>query len=648
LSIVHTIKEKCKGCYSCVRWCPSKAIRVENGLAEVVAERCVNCGTCLRICVPKAKVVESDIQVVRSLLSRSANVIAIPSSSFPAAFPEVRPGQLVSGLRKIGFKRVMEDAFGAEMVCRAYSRLFQETKVEPILSSTCPSVVEYVSKFYPQLVANLAPLVSPMIAMGRLIKERYDSEAKVVFVGPCVGKKAEYKTVDGGESVDAALTFAELKEMFLEEGVRLGDEADEPFSGPKPDMARLFAVSGGVLQTAGFYDDILYNQVISAHGREHVMRILAEVSRKEINARFISLFFCNGCIDGPAIDNELSIFRRRKSISDYVLSDSHPDETEEDLRKYDNLDLKRKFVSNCVIQLEPGEREIKDVLRMMGRPEPENQFDCGACGYRSCRELAVSVVQGQAEIDMCWPHMLKQLKEAQAGLIQAEKLTSLGQLAASIAHEINNPLSGVLVYAKLLAKKTEKGELTQETTLEYLNKMETELVRSTGLVRDLLDFARQSQPALREADLNDIVGRALDLVSHSASLRDIQVRKEFSVAPACLIADGDQLHQVAVNLILNAVQAMPEGGELTLRTGAGSGQLKFEVRDTGCGISKDNLPKLFTPFFTTKKKVKGVGLGLAVSYGIIQRHHGRIEVISKEGDGTTFIVYLPIHNEEKS
>jgi len=240
----------------------------------------------------------------------------------------------------------------------------------------------------------------------------------------------------------------------------------------------------------------------------------------------------------------------------------------------------------------------------------------------------------------------QRLKESQEQLIQAEKLTSLGQLAASIAHEINNPLSGVLVYTQLLAKKMRGDNLSKELALGYLSKMEAELTRSTNLIRNLLDFARQSPPAFRQVNLNDVVNRAFDLAAHSAELQHVQVVKGLDPSLPNLMADFDQLQQVCTNLILNAIQAMPQGGKLTLRTSVNKGQLKIEVQDTGCGISPENMRKLFTPFFTTKREVKGVGLGLAISYGIIQRHHGRIEVQSKEGEGTTFTIYLPLHHEE--
>jgi signal transduction histidine kinase len=239
------------------------------------------------------------------------------------------------------------------------------------------------------------------------------------------------------------------------------------------------------------------------------------------------------------------------------------------------------------------------------------------------------------------------LEENQAQLIQAEKLTSLGQLAASIAHEVNNPLSGVLMYTQLLIKKINGNNFSIQVALDYLSKMETELTRSTKLIRNLLDFARQSTPTLGEVDINEVIERSLELAAHSAKLGHIQVVKELDSSLPKFIADFSQLQQVFTNLILNAVQAMTQGGRLTIRTSANDDQLEVDVQDTGCGISPENMKKLFTPFFTTKREVKGVGLGLAVSYGIIQRHRGRIDVQSKEGEGTTFKVCFPLHQKQE-
>jgi two-component system, NtrC family, sensor kinase len=643
-SIIYTKKELCQGCYACVRGCPTKAIKVENRQAEVMPDLCVNCGNCVRVCAPHAKIIESDIDVVKSLLASGAEVIAIPSSSFPAATPTMRPGQFIAALKKLGFSEVMEDAFGAELVCREYNRLLKQTTKKPIFSTACPAVVSYVEKFYPKLLDHLAPIVSPMIAMGRLIKQSYNPQAKVVFIGPCPAKKAESKDEEVAGVIDAVLTFPELHSMFTENKITPELMTKEKFSGPKPNMARLFAISGGLMRTAGYMDDILHNEIINAHGRDYIISLMQEISQGDIDAHFINFFFCHGCINGPAIDNDLSIFRRRELISRYAQTDADPDQTEADLLKYSHIDLSRKFKRRKPPLPTPSDAEIQEIMDKMGKSSKTNIFNCGACGYRTCWELATAVARNQAEITMCWPHLLWELQETQAGLIQAEKLTSLGQLAASIAHEVNNPLSGVLVYAQLLSKKINNNQFSKDTALQYLGKMENELTRSTKLVRNLLDFARQTPPTLRQTDINEVIQRAVELIGDSMKMPDIKIVRELAADLPRLHADPDQLLQVFINLILNAVQAMTGGGTLLLRTGTEDKQIRIDVQDTGSGIAPENMGKLFTPFFTTKKEVKGVGLGLAVSYGIIQRHHGKIIVKSKEGEGTVFSIYLPVKN----
>jgi len=191
---------------------------------------------------------------------------------------------------------------------------------------------------------------------------------------------------------------------------------------------------------------------------------------------------------------------------------------------------------------------------------------------------------------------VQQLKESQEQLIQAEKLPSLGQMAASIAHEINNPLAGILVYTQLLSKKVAGDTLKKEEALDYLSKMESEVSRCSRIIRNLLDFARQKEPMLRLVDINQVLEQVLSLVGHQARLQNVEVVKEFSPSLPSVVVDPDQLQQVFINLTLNAIQAMPSGGKLTLRSSAVDGEVRVDVQDTGCGIPKENLSKLFTPF----------------------------------------------------
>ena len=239
---------------------------------------------------------------------------------------------------------------------------------------------------------------------------------------------------------------------------------------------------------------------------------------------------------------------------------------------------------------------------------------------------------------------IERLESTQRQLIQAEKMNALGQLSASIAHEINNPLAGALVYTQLLSKKLGGDSFDREEAIANLSKIESAVGHCSTLVRGLLDFARQSTPVLQQVAVSDVIDNVMTVVGHQAQMSRVEVAKEGMSPSPEVLADPHQLQQVLTNLVINAIQAMPNGGRLTVRTSADAdGQVSVSVEDTGYGIAPENMDKLFTPFFTTKEEVKGVGLGLAVSHGIIERHGGRIEVQSEVGKGTTFTVHLPAY-----
>lgn len=242
---------------------------------------------------------------------------------------------------------------------------------------------------------------------------------------------------------------------------------------------------------------------------------------------------------------------------------------------------------------------------------------------------------------------IKRLRNMQNQLIQAEKLNALGQLSAAIAHEINNPLAGVLVYAQLLKKKFGDSKFDKDEATGTLSKIESAVTHCAGLVKNLLDFARQTKPSLQPVKVSDVLDQVMSLVGHQAQMKHVGVAREEDNSLPSVMVDFGQIQQVFINLVVNAIQAMSEGGKLTIRASlGGDGFLQVSFQDTGIGIPPENMDKLFTPFFTTREEVKGVGLGLSVSYGIVESHGGRIEVDSEVGEGSTFTVHLPVALEQ--
>jgi signal transduction histidine kinase len=291
----------------------------------------------------------------------------------------------------------------------------------------------------------------------------------------------------------------------------------------------------------------------------------------------------------------------------------------------------------------------------MGKISAEDELNCGACGYETCREHAVAIYEGLAEVEMCLPYTIDQLRKAikdlavsneqlesvQEALMQSEKLASMGQLAAGIAHEVNNPLGVVLMYAHLLLDEAKDNPRFREDLSMIVDQAD----RCKKIVAGLLHFARQNKVALEPTSLRELVDRSMKVIHVPAS---IAVRVEHGAADTTAELDRDQIVQVLTNLVSNAQSAMPSGGELTVRTDAADAHVRLIVRDTGVGIPQDHLDRIFEPFFTTKQIGRGTGLGLAVTYGIVKMHRGDIKVESNADPaagrtGTTFVISLPRH-----
>jgi signal transduction histidine kinase/ferredoxin len=659
--VVRTIPDKCRRCYTCVRYCPANAIKVEDGQAKVIEERCIGCGNCYKVCALSAKEIKSSIDEVRALLAGEAPVLACLAPSFPAAYWDLAPGQVVAAVKRLGFAEVLEVAFGAELVGREYARYAQEHPDRLIITTPCPALVAYVEKYAPSLIDSLAPIVSPAIALGRVIKQRYRPEAAVVFVGPCIAKKAEIVDPNVAGAVDQVLTYDELRRMWAEDGVEPAALPEEPFDGPTPVVGRIFPVSGGLLKTSQRNGDILENEILVTEGRDSVLEILRALRSADhpLEVRFLDLLFCEGCIAGPVMDNGHSTFARKEIVARYVRETSSPEAhraLEMALERYGDVDMRRSFSERSITLAlpEPGEVEIAEILRQTNKFSKEDELNCGACGYATCRDKAVAVYQGLAEAQMCLPYLIDQLEEnvaklklfqrelqeTQDQLIQSEKLASMGQLAAGVAHEINNPLGTVLLYSDLLLRELPQGDARSEDLRLIL----TEAKRCKTIVQALLNFARQNKVLAQATNVNRLCREIVEEVERLPLFGQVRIELQLGPHVPEINADPAQIRQVLLNLLDNAAEAMPEGGTVTIttcRVSAGGDGVEISIQDTGCGISEENLARLFTPFFTTKPIGRGTGLGLAISYGIVKMHRGSIDVQSEVGVGTTFIIRLP-------
>ena len=657
MQLITTIKERCRMCFTCVRDCPAKAIRISHGQAEVMKERCIGCGNCVLVCSQNAKQYFRSIDHVRELIKSESKVAAIIAPSFPAEFMDINYKHMVGQIRALGFDMVCEVAFGADLVARKYREWVENHPGERRIATTCPAIVSYVEKYHPGLVSSLAPIVSPMVAMGRVLKKIHGSDVKIVFIGPCFAKKTEAVRSGQRDEIDAVLAFEELREMLADSDIDISKSKPSEFDPPHPGLGALFPISRGMIQASGMSYDLLSCDVVAAESKTKFPSALKEFENGSLKTRLLEALCCNGCIMGPGMSENLPYFTRRTAVSEYArerVGKLDRNRLEKEYEQFINLDLSDEFiVDDCRLPL-PSKEEIDRVLAKMGKLKPEDELDCGACGYETCREHAIAIHKGLAENEMCLPYTIDRLKQSledlnisneqlamtQNALITAEKMASMGQLSAGIAHEINNPLGVILLYSKILLENMDEHSEDYQDISMIVEQAE----RCKTIVAGLLNFAREKKVNLSRVDIGKLIDRCLRAIIKP---ENIQINIFPTMDDPMVEIDPDQMTQVLTNLIMNAIEAMPDGGQINLHTGKRGKDFIITIEDNGPGISEKIRHKIFEPLFTTKQIGKGTGLGLAVTYGIIKMHMGRIDVVSNAepengATGTKFIITLPI------
>jgi iron only hydrogenase large subunit-like protein/nitrogen-specific signal transduction histidine kinase len=652
--LVYTIKELCRTCYTCVRECPAKAIRIVGGQAEVIVERCIACGNCTKVCSQGAKVFLNTTDRVIKLLETGSKVAAIIAPSFPAEFADIPDHHILVGMVKsLGFELVAEVSFGADLVADRYKKLVSEEK-NFYISSDCPSIVNYVKFYHPALVDNLAPVVSPMVAMSRVVREKHGKETKIVFIGPCIAKKAE------SSEIDEAITFTELRDMLTDRGITPENITPVDFDPPVGGRGAIFPVARGLLQTAKISDNAITGNIIAAEGRIDFQGALKEFEAGLIKNQHMELLCCEGCIMGPGLSKNGKQYNRRSLVSSYANSKMKNIDSENWQKSFDefaelDLSIRHKPEDPWIETL--NENDVNDILIKMGKKTKKDQLDCGACGYESCVEHAIAIKKGLAEVEMCLPYTIEKLHKSvkdlalsneklssmKQALKQSEKLAHMGQLSAGIAHELNNPLGVVIMYSNILLEESKMGDPVRDD----LKLIVDQAGRCKKIVAGLLNFARKNQVNHQMVSIKDLVNHSLESLIIPARVK-INIDDKTTNPEAML--DQEQMMQVLTNLIKNAFDAMTAGGSVSIKMEDTLSDVIIVISDTGIGIKEEDRAKIFEPFFTTKSIGQGTGLGLATAYGIVKMHKGHISVDSnndpsKGSTGTSFKIVLPRRKE---
>ena len=385
-------KSNCKNCYKCIRNCPVKAIRFSGDQAHIIADECILCGRCFVVCPQNAKEIVSEVEKVKVMIQSGEPVIASMAPSFIANYDGVGIDAMREGLQKLGFADVEETAIGATMVKTDYERLVHEKQKPVIISSACASVNLLIQKHYPEMIKYLADTLSPMQAHCHDIKRR-NPEAKTVFIGPCVAKKDEAQRYPG--IVDAALTFEELTEWLEKENIRLEKKLD---SNPES-LARIFPTVAGILRT--MKDRNPEYEYVAVDGIENCIAALEDVAAGHVSNCFMEMSACKGsCVNGPVMEKYHPWF-----IADYLSVARYAGDKDFPVEQPEISELSRRYDILEGMKDMPTERKIQEILSKMGKKKPSDELNCGTCGYDTCRDKAIAIYQGKAEIEMCLPYL---------------------------------------------------------------------------------------------------------------------------------------------------------------------------------------------------------------------------------------------------
>lgn len=386
-----TKKSNCKNCYKCIRHCPTKSLKMTDGQAHIIRDECILCGECYVVCPQNAKQIRNDVDKVKAMLVSGSTVYISLAPSYAAKYSGYDFADISEAVKRLGFAGVEETSVGAEAVTTAYEQIIENNAQEIIISTCCPTVNLLIEKHFKNAVKYMAKVITPMHAHSKLLKDRYPG-CKVVFVGPCISKKNEAETV--ADTVDAVLTFDELDSWMDGEAVTI--ERSEKRS--KKHKTNLYPTSGGVLRS--MKKDENYDYIV-IDGVEKCMKALTDIEKGSLKNCFIEMSACSGsCIEGPVMRRS-----ERNPVFDNLAVIKNTGEEKFRLGDYDKALLDTEFKEIGLPQVMPNSLAIEEILKKMGKNTKEKELNCGSCGYDTCREKAIAVFKGKADLTMCMPYL---------------------------------------------------------------------------------------------------------------------------------------------------------------------------------------------------------------------------------------------------
>jgi len=401
--------DKCGQCLNCVRSCPVQAIRLRVGQdsIEINDDRCIGCGACLKAC-PSGVINyhDSTVEVMR-LLKSDGKVAAIVDPSISGEFPDITDyRKFVEMIRSLGFDFVNEVSFGVDLVAIAYRKLFSESKGKYYITTNCPAIVSYIRKFVPSLTGNLAPLITPMLASAKVVKQVYGDNVRVVYIGPCIDAKREINRIYDQSEVDEVLTFEELRRLFEQHNIMESQLEYSDFDPPIGRLGSLYPISTGILEAGDINQSLIDGTVITAEGNPQSLKAV-KAFEKNIDGikKHFNLFFNEGYVMGAGMTTHDDKLKRNAHVIEYAkkrLKDFDQKKWEQDIAAFADMNMKRTFKADDQRLPIPDEAKIQEVLKLTGKDQKNVMPNCGSCGFSSCRDFAIAVAQGLTRTDLCY------------------------------------------------------------------------------------------------------------------------------------------------------------------------------------------------------------------------------------------------------
>jgi len=443
MSLVEIIKNKCDLSYSCVRVCPVNAIEVKVNMdfARIIPERCIGCGSCTSVCPQDAIHYVDSKEETKRILKLDGKKVAVVAPSISGEFHDITDyRKFVQMFIQLGFDHVNEVSFGADIISLKYAELFNNFKGKYYISTACPVIVSYIQKFQPELIGNLVPIVSPMIATAKVVRKLYGPDSKIVYIGPCIENKNEATLYTDDGRIDSVLTFIELRELFDEFNIHESTLEYSEFDTPIGYKGSLFPISNGLLQAANISEDLLTGTVINAEGKSNMINATKQFFKDtETIKKHFNLYYCEGCLMGPGTSRGGEKFIRRTRVTDYAnkrLKNFDLSTWKKEIEKYWDLDYSRTFINDDQRIESPSEEKIQEVLKAIGKEDSNPHLGCNACGYNTCRDFAIAVSEGLAKTEMCLTFTLKNRHEYIKSLRSTNEKLALTQKALQDSEQI--------------------------------------------------------------------------------------------------------------------------------------------------------------------------------------------------------------------